>query len=397
MRLAEEAVAAALRSLGLVALAACSGSPAPAPAPVPSPPPPVVEAPAEPPPDAAPAEPPPPPEPEVAPRIELTFMGDIMFGGLFLSGKFSPQDVPAHDPLAAVAELYASDLPIANLETTVMSEIPPLEGRLRFVATPDQVAILPKNGLTAVTIANNHIGDTDAAGIVETRQHLADLGLTVFGAPRDEEPLFRADTIDVRGWKVAVVAATARLNRRQKKGGPQPPFLLDQKLPPELIPVIEAARPDHDLVVVVLHWGTEYADAPSKWQIEAAHDFIDAGADVVVGHHPHVLQGIERYKGGVIAYSLGNFVFQNATEPERYTGILRVGFAREGRCLDLVKFHPTEMQRRPVYHPLPATGAALDKTAERLTELSAATPLGTSWQLDGDHLVAGGACDSVAP
>jgi poly-gamma-glutamate synthesis protein (capsule biosynthesis protein) len=328
--------------------------------------------------------------PAAAARIEITFMGDVAFGGRFRSGNWSPVDVPANDPFAAVAALYASDLPIANLETTVMNEVPAPEGKLRFVATPDQVALLPKNGLTAVTIANNHIGDTDKAGIVETLQHLADLGLTVFGAPRDAEPLFRADTIEVEGWRIAVVAATARLNRRQKKGGPQPPFLLDEKLPPALIPVIEAARPDHDLVLVILHWGTEYADAPHPWQVEAAHDFIDAGADVVVGHHPHVLQGIERYKGGLIAYSLGNFVFQNATEPEKWTGVLRVGFARDGRCLDLAAFHPTEMQRSPFYHPLPATDRALDQTVARLTELSEA--MDTTWRLDGDRVTADAAC-----
>lgn len=326
------------------------------------------------------------------PRIELTFMGDVAFGGRFRSGNWSPVDVPEHDPFAAVAALIASDLPIANLETTVMNEVPAPEGKLRFVATPDQVALLPRNGIPAVTIANNHIGDVDAKGIRETLEHLADLGLTVFGAPRDEEPLFRAETVEVRGWKIAVVAATARLNRRQKKGGPQPPFLLDEKLPPALIPVIEAARPAHDLVVVILHWGTEYADAPHDWQVEAAHAFVDAGADVVVGHHPHVLQGIERYKGAVIAYSLGNFVFQNATEPERYTGILRVGFAADGDrpCLDLAAFHPTEMQRSPFYHPLPATGRALDATVARLTDLSAA--MDTAWQLEGDRVIAGAAC-----
>jgi poly-gamma-glutamate synthesis protein (capsule biosynthesis protein) len=379
------------RGLPLLLVACAGGAPPPEPQPQPAP----ATPPAHPErggdaaeskdPDAAPVAP-------SLPRIELTFMGDVAFGGRFRSGNWSPMDVPANDPFAAVASLIASDLPIANLETTVMTEVPAPEGKLRFVATPDQVALLPKNGIPAVTIANNHIGDVDKKGIVETLQHLADLGLTVFGAPREEEPLFRAETIEIKGWRIAVVAATARLNRRQKKGRPQPPFLLDEKLPPALIPVIEAARPGHDLVVVVLHWGTEYADAPHDWQIEAAHAFVDAGADVVVGHHPHVLQGIERYKGAVIAYSLGNFVFQNATEPEKWTGILRLGFAADGdrRCLDLAAFHPTEMQRSPFYHPLPAAGRALDATVARLTELSEA--MDTAWTLEGDRVIAPAAC-----
>ncbi|MCB9565248.1 MAG: CapA family protein [Kofleriaceae bacterium] len=319
-------------------------------------------------------------------------MGDIMFGGTF-NGRFVPQAVPEHDPLADVEALFASDLPLANLETTVVDDIPKeLPGNLRFAATPDQVALLPAHGLTAVTIANNHANDLDRPGVDETPGHLAELGLHVIGAARPEEPRVRVDTIEVRGWKLGFVAATAKLNRGQKKADPPIPFVDPDDLGDTLVPVIEAAKADHDLVIVVLHWGTQYDDAPSRWQITAAHRFIDAGAAAVIGHHPHVLQGIERYHDGVIAYSLGNFVFQNAMPRVRDTGVLRLAFEREARCLDRAVFHPAIERRSPIHHPEPAKGRDGDEVATRLITLSKAKPLGTTWTREGDDVVVAGSC-----
>ncbi len=337
--------------------------------------------------DAAPVDP-------RAERIELTFMGDITFGGWF-NGHFSAQDVEKHDPLTAMAPQIASDLALANLETTVMDELPAkLEGNLRFIATPGQVATLPRNGITAVTLANNHANDMDRDGVIATPPRVLELGLIVVGAARHEDPVFRAETVEVRGWRIAVVAATAKLNRKQKRGDPQIPFVDPDDVATTLVPVVEQARPDHDLVIVVLHWGTQYDDEPSRWQVDAAHALVDAGADAVVGHHPHVLQGIERYGKGVIAYSLGNFVFQNGMPTVRQTGVLRLGFARDGACLDALVLHPAVMKRQPVHHPEPvASGTKLfDEASKRVIRLSGKRPLATSWSVDGERLVGPPAC-----
>jgi poly-gamma-glutamate capsule biosynthesis protein CapA/YwtB (metallophosphatase superfamily) len=121
------------------------------------------------------------------------------------------------------------------------------------------------------------------------------------------------------------------------------------------VPVIRAAHADHDLVFVVIHWGYEYTDAPARWQIEAAHAFVDAGAAGIIGHHPHVWQGIERYRDAVIAYSLGNFVFPNGKERIRDTGVLRLAFASPAGstkpCLDAVAVQPAIQVRQPATHP----------------------------------------------
>lgn len=330
---------------------------------------------------------------EPADRIELTFAGDIMFGGTF-SGKWRPQEAGTFDPLKDIAPKLAADLSLVNLETTVVAKIPKLEGDLRFAARPDQVATLPRNGVRAVTLANNHIADVDAEGIRETPGHLKDLGITAIGAPRADGPLFRVEAIEVKGWKIGFVAATTWLNRPPRKGVPKPPKLAEKDLEKELVPVIRAARADHDLVIVVLHWGIQYADQPTRTQVAAAHAFIDAGADAVIGHHAHILQRIERYKDGVIAYSLGNFLFNNALPFQRNTGVLRLGFAAKAkqRCLDRLVFHPAAMYPSPVHHPKPATGKLFDEIEARIVKLSKQGPAPTAWKRDGEQLVAPAAC-----
>jgi poly-gamma-glutamate synthesis protein (capsule biosynthesis protein) len=331
---------------------------------------------------------------EPAARIELTFAGDIMFGGTF-SGKWRPQEAGSFDPLKEIAPQLAADLAMVNLETTVVAKIPKLEGDLRFAARPDQVATLPRNGVRAVTLANNHIADVDADGIEQTPKHLRELGITAIGAPRtDDGALFRVEAIDVKGWKVGFIAATQWLNRPQRRGVPRVPKLDGATLARELEPVVKQARASHDLVIVVLHWGVQYADHPDAWQVKAARAFIDAGADAVIGHHPHILQRIERYRDGVIAYSLGNFLFNNALPGQRNTGVLRLGFAKRDarRCLDKLELHPAAIYPSPVHHPKPVTGKIFDEIEARVVKLSRRGDAPTQWQRTSDRLSVPGAC-----
>ncbi|HEY5933678.1 MAG TPA: CapA family protein [Kofleriaceae bacterium] len=334
------------------------------------------------------------PAPARAERIELTFMGDVMAGGTF-SGRWVPQATEKHDPLEAISAQVASDLAVANLETPVVDKIPieTLVTDLRFGATPKQISWLPKHGITVVSLANNHAADLGAQGLSETPMHLAKLGITPIGAPRaDGGPLVRVETIEVKGWKIGFIAATEKLNRGQVKKVGLVPRLLQKELKDALVPVVTEARTNHDLVFVVLHWGRQFADAPDRWQVQAAHAFIDAGADGVIAHHPHIWQRVERYKNGLIAYSLGNFVFQNSMPWQRLTGVLRLGFHRDKKCLDQVVIHPAAIYSSPVHHPKPVTGNLRKDIVERLTRLSGQGPNPTKLVLEGDRLVAPGAC-----
>ncbi|MEJ7597658.1 MAG: CapA family protein [Kofleriaceae bacterium] len=330
-----------------------------------------------------------------AERIELTFMGDIMAGGTF-SGRWVPQQQEEHDPLEALSAQVSADLAIANLETPIVSKIPTekLDTDLRFGALPTQMTWLAKHGITVVSLANNHANDLEVTGVRETPVHLKALGVTPVGAARtDGGPLVRAETVVVKGWKIGLIAVATRLNRGQRKADPSLPLVDGELLEATVVPVVAAARADHDLVFVMLHWGRQYADAPDRWQVKAAHAFIDAGADGVIAHHPHVWQRVERYKSGLIAYSLGNFVFQNSVAWQRLTGVLRLGFQRATRCLDLVAIHPAAMHSQPVHHPEPVTGKLLKDIVERLTRLSGEGPNPTKLAVEGDRLVGPGACN----
>jgi poly-gamma-glutamate synthesis protein (capsule biosynthesis protein) len=323
--------------------------------------------------------------------LELTFAGDIMFGGFFY-GDWAPKTPEEGDALAEVHALLASDLGVANLETTLMREPPTTEAdtkKMRFVAKPEHAAVLAKHGISVVSVANNHQLDMRVAGAAETMALLPELGLTAIGALRDAPPLVRVETVTVRGWKLGFIAATRVSNIRSAADEPQQVFLTGSDFVDQIVPAIEGAKADHDAIIVVLHWGTEYEDDPSSSQVKAAHVFVDAGAAAVIGTHPHVLQGIERYKGGVIAYSLGNFVFRNASEIVRQAGVLRIALGKTA-CLDRVEFHPTVMEKKPRYHPVPAEGKLFTKVAGRLIARSAA--LGTEWAIAGDRVATAGSC-----
>ncbi len=339
------------------------------------------------------------PNAAIADHIELTFAGDIMFGGTF-SGKWRPQDAPADfDPLSAIAPQLKSDLALINLETTVVSKIPvdKMVGDLRFAARPDQIATLVRNGVQAVTIANNHANDLDGPGVIETPTHLRELGITMIGSARTEGPTLRVETIEVRGWRIGFIAATEWLNRSQSKSDPKIPRISPQSFVKEVVPLVQAARKDHDLVFVVVHWGIQYVDEPESWQVEAAHAVIDAGADALIGHHPHLLHRLERYKHGLIAYSLGNFLFNNALPLQRNTAVLRLGFTHANHCLDLVALHPAAMYPSPVHHPQPVAPSSrssniFDEIVDRMNRLSLKGPHPTKLTVSGDRILAPPAC-----
>jgi len=187
------------------------------------------------------------------------------------------------------------------------------------------------------------------------------------GASREQAPLFRIETLERNGWRIGFLALSTRRNAPQFDGAPVLPFANLRELDDLLVPILQQARAEHDVLVVYVHWGDEYAEAPDLYHRRTAHALIDAGADLVVGHHPHVLQGIERYGRGLIAYSMGNFLFENTNEIPRQTGVLRVRFAGERPCLERVVFHPAYITRTPFRHPVPATGGMGKKVRARAT------------------------------
>ena len=332
------------------------------------------------------------PEPGEKPALEpleMVFVGDVMFGRWRETGM-DAVDYKNFDVFARVHDLLSSDLTLANLETPLVYNLPekaPYGTRLRFAAPPEAVDVLLRAGIDAVTVANNHSFDMKLIGLEETPKILTEKGLRFIGQSRKEPPLFRVEPLDAAGWTIGFLAATGERNGPQRKNAPELPYVHINDITKNLAPVVREAKGRHDLLIVVLHWGLEYKDKPTTQQIRAARSLIDAGADAVICHHPHVLQAIVRYKDGLIAYSLGNFLFDNTTHPQRLSGILRLTYRPDEKCLERAVLHPAHVLRHPTHHPLPASTGIRRMVRKRVTELSKDKPFVTEWRNEGRDLV----------
>jgi len=324
---------------------------------------------------------------DAATALELTFVGDVIFGRYREDG-FDEIPEDGYDPFADIRSKLAADVVIGNLETPVVEEVPaksPIGSQYRFAAGRSHVQLLAKNGFRVMSLANNHFFDLREEGQRESPRILLEEGLMPIGASRTEQPWIRVESLDVKCWKVGFIALTTRRNAPQFAGAPVLPYLELRKIPEVVKPLLAEARASHDLLVVFVHWGDEYAEQPDVYTQKVARALIEAGANAVVGHHPHVLQAVEHHAGGVIAYSMGNFLFENTNAIPRLTGVLRVKARRDGDCLEKVVFHPAYIKRSPVPHPVPATGALGRQVRDRV--IGQAKKLSTTWIGEGDDLV----------
>jgi poly-gamma-glutamate synthesis protein (capsule biosynthesis protein) len=192
-----------------------------------------------------------------------------------------------------------------------------------FRMHPRFLPTLTGGGIDIVSIANNHIYDYGPRGLLDTISYLDSVGVRHVGAGRNSMEAHRPVIDTLRGREVAFLAYYG--GGEAPGAGRSSPGVARRDLA-EVCRDIRSLRDGASsrYIVVILHWGTERATSPDRSQVAFAHALIDAGADAVVGHHPHVLQGIERYGRGVIAYSLGNFLFGGNDRDTYNTGIFEI-------------------------------------------------------------------------
>ena len=230
--------------------------------------------------------------------------------------------------------LTAADITAGNLETSITERgTPELEKEYVYRGPKEGLTPIKEAGFDFLSLANNHTMDYGWEGLSDTMDALDEADIQHAGSGNDEIEAFTPAYVEGNGKNVAFVSLTQVVPKVEWKADRNHPGLAEAYSYKRAVAAVEEARGNADVVVVMVHWGTERTDMPIKQQKSLAYALIDAGADLVVGSHPHVLQGFESYKGKWIAYSLGNFVFPGmspATTAE--TGILTATCKQGGEC-----------------------------------------------------------------
>lgn len=226
----------------------------------------------------------------------------------------------ARDPLGEVTELLTTpDLTVVNLETTVAERGVgrAINKTFTFKSPPATVQLLLDAGVDGVQLANNHIEDFREPALLRTLELLDQGGLVHAGAGVDEDAAYAPAYFDVRGWKVGFVAfshipcgwSRSGVNTRPQVAWTCEPFV------DRTVAAVRSAAKVSDVVVVMVHWGIELNRCPEAYQHELAVLWQSNGADLIIGGHPHVLQGVERIRDAWLVHSTGNFAFPSARGP----------------------------------------------------------------------------------
>lgn len=298
-------------------------------------------------------------DPHAAPAMHeqrdftLLFTGDIM-----LSRAVGERMAREHDwalPFHQIAgALRDADLRYCNLECPVSDRGRDLHHLYSFRADPRVLEGLKLAGFNVASQANNHAYDWGPEALLDSLERLHDAGVLTVGAGHNALAAHYPLLLKVHSLRVAFLAyvnieprdATASVDRAGVAW-------LD---PAQVLADIRFARPLADLVIVCPHWGVEYALKPTSDQVQLAHQMIDAGADLIVGSHPHVVQPVEEYHDRWIAYSLGNFIFDQQP-PNTHRGLMLQATVHGGR---IVKVTAIPININSHYE------AALEPTPKRL-------------------------------
>lgn len=209
-----------------------------------------------------------------------------------------------------------ADYTCVNNEFTYSTRGSALDGKAwTFRAHPDRVKYLKEMGVDLALLANNHVYDYGKDAMLDTLDTLTNADIKYFGAGENLEEAMKPVYVELGGKKVAFVAASrAEKNKMTPQATEEEPGILRCYDPTLFIEVIKEARANADFVVACVHWGTERSTVLEDAQLETARQYIDAGADMIIGSHSHCLQGMEYYNSKPIVYSLGNYWFDEYYE-----------------------------------------------------------------------------------
>jgi len=266
--------------------------------------------------------------------VALIAVGDVFLSGSAASATEELGLYPLFDDVSST--LRAADLRFCNIEGPISAKGVPLK-KCCLSSAVMLAESLGLAGFNIVSLANNHIFDYGLPAFEETLSLLTAKGIECVGAGQNIDLAVAPSIFKINGITVAFLAFSWDLIESQYAAKFKPGVApLKQRV---ILHIVTKLRQDADVLVVSLHWGYERERYPLPYQRKMAHRIIEAGADLILGHHPHVLQGIEEYRKGIIVYSLGNFVFPDYTykhyvleqrEENKRTFAIRVTFAKNG-------------------------------------------------------------------
>jgi poly-gamma-glutamate capsule biosynthesis protein CapA/YwtB (metallophosphatase superfamily) len=237
-------------------------------------------------------------------KVTILATGDVIPARSINMGSLKRNNF--HWPFEKTADILKNaDLTVINLETPLLEHCSPTESGMIFCGDTRAVLGLEYAGVDVATLANNHIGNYGVAGIEETKKVLLDHHIVPVAG--------ELVTQEIKGTTFAFLAYN-------DIGAPESG--VPWAYPATIQADVQRAKEIADIVIVSFHWGTEYTSTPSARQVELAHSTINAGADVILGNHPHWIQPIELYNNKFIMYAHGNFIFDQEWSSETKRGVI---------------------------------------------------------------------------
>lgn len=251
-------------------------------------------------------------------KVKMIAVGDIMLSRAVEQKMIEYQDYKY--PFLKIAEITSkADIVFGNLETVIISGRIIKSGEMIFRTDPKSVEGLKFAGFNVLSLANNHIMNFGRIGLENTIKILDENNISHIGAGLNSGDIYKPAIKNIKGIKFVFFAFTYNFDQRESSG--EIYGAADMSIE-KMKEIVRKARPENDIIIISMHAGTEYVISPNAQQKEFAHSAIDAGADLVIGHHPHTVQTVEKYKGKYIIYSLGNFVFDQMWSDETRLGAM---------------------------------------------------------------------------
>lgn len=273
--------------------------------------------------------------------IVLSFAGDICFddGCAVMQDYIGQGEILKNNIAPKLLEVMRdADVCFVNNEFAFSDRGAPLENKMyTFRASPARASMLQEMGVDVAGLANNHVYDFGAEAMEDTFDTLRGIGIDYVGAGRNLEEAMTPVYREIDGKKIAYVAASRAEKFKLTPQATEDAAGILRCYDTELfLQEIREARAQADYVIALVHWGTEYSTELEEVQTTTGREYIDAGADIVIGGHTHCLQGMEYYKGRPILYSLGNFWFNNKPLNSM---IVQVRLSGDDRTLEITEEH----------------------------------------------------------